>query len=41
LLNSKNTQKIEFSIQNKKVENPEKTGTVVSMLIPVNFKYNI
>jgi LPXTG-motif cell wall-anchored protein len=41
LLNSKNIRKIEFNIQNKKHINQDESGTLVSILVPLHYKYKI
>jgi LytS/YehU family sensor histidine kinase len=41
LLNVKNVQKIAFNIRDKRVESPDETGTIVSIVIPVNYQYKI
>jgi tetratricopeptide (TPR) repeat protein len=39
LLNTKNQQKMIFTIRNRKYDSPEQCGTIVSIYIPCNYKY--
>lgn len=41
LLNSKNTEKICFDIQNINLSDPSRHGTLVTIIVPFNYQFNI